>query len=493
MISETQIWYGSVAPRHGSVRACARYHTIRRRRRSAVSSSGPAGPAGGAAPAVSTESPPGFARFILPVYPVPAGDWGRSAFRCPAPLINPGSLTLVRMKKSVLRRDFLKQTALAAGATALPFAGIRLIAEAQQNPAQTAAGAPRPHFPTADPAWATTWDAALAVLAGNVRSMPRYDHPVLVEGSSYAGIWQECAPLEGLVYGSLEKYIAVQTGAPTPLAIARANHMALFAQQKEDGQLPASIKLTDSVGTSDGYGQIQMVVPIAATAWELSQQSGDDELLVEAYKSCSRWDAWLRQSRDSRKTGLAEGFCTYDTGHDNSPRWAGIPNRCPDADARKSPDIPSMPRLCPDLSASAYGARIALAEMAKALGKTAEAARWQSDAGHIRRLILTKLYSPEDAAFYDLDAQGKFVRVRSDVISQVLGEHVLDLAHARDRAIFEAVWSRQLHNPKAFWAPFPLSSIAMDDPTFVRPIPRNSWGGASQALTALRAPRWMAH
>ena len=31
----------------------------------------------------------------------------------------------------------------------------------------------------------------------------------------------------------------------------------------------------------------------------------------------------------------------------------------------------------------------------------------------------------------------------------------------------------------------------MDEPTFVRPIPRNSWGGASQALTALRAPRWM--
>jgi hypothetical protein len=30
----------------------------------------------------------------------------------------------------------------------------------------------------------------------------------------------------------------------------------------------------------------------------------------------------------------------------------------------------------------------------------------------------------------------------------------------------------------------------MDDPQFVRPIPRNSWGGASQALTALRAGRW---
>jgi hypothetical protein len=131
--------------------------------------------------------------------------------------------------------------------------------------------------------------------------------------------------------------------------------------------------------------------------------------------------------------------------------------------------------------------------MAKALGKSNDAARWLSDAETIRQLILSKLYSPEDAAFYDLDAQGKFVRVRGDVISRVLGEHVLDLSHAKDREIFEAVWTRQLHNPKAFWAPYPFTSIAMDDPVFVRPIPRNSWGGASQALTALRAPRWMTH
>jgi GH15 family glucan-1,4-alpha-glucosidase len=152
-----------------------------------------------------------------------------------------------------------------------------------------------------------------------------------------------------------------------------------------------------------------------------------------------------------------------------------------------------MPRLCPDLSATVYGGRIALAAMAKALGKTAEAARWQTAAEAIRRLILDKLYSAEDAAFYDLDAQGNSVRVRSDVISRVLGEHVLDLSDARDKARFEDVWTRQLHNPRAFWAPYPFSSIAQDDPAFVRPIPRNSWGGASQALTALRAPRWMAH
>jgi hypothetical protein len=395
------------------------------------------------------------------------------------------------MKTRLGRRDFLKQGALAAGAAAMPFAGMAARAEAQGAP-KSGAGAPAsPHFPTADPAWQKTWDAALAVLAGNVKLMPRYDRPVLVEGAVYPGIWQECAPQEGLVYGSLARYVEVHVGVPGPMQIARNNHMAFFAQQKPDGQLPAAIKLADSVGTTGGYGQIQMVVPIAATAWELVQRTGDDDLLVAAYNSCSRWDTWLREYRDTRKTGLVEGFCTYDTGHDNSPRWAGIPSRCPDADARKYPPIATMPRLCPDLSATVYGGRVALAAMANALGKPDEAARWQADAEKIRGLILSKLYSAEDGAFYDLDAQNNFVKVRSDVISRVLGEHVVD--PVKDKAIFEAVWTKEIHNPKAFWAPYPLPSVAMDDPAFVRPIPRNSWGGATQALTALRAPRWMTY
>jgi hypothetical protein len=346
-----------------------------------------------------------------------------------------------------------------------------------------------PRFPDADARWKTTWDAALAVLAGNVKRVPKYDQPMLIEGAVYPGVWMECGPQEALVYAGLQRFVPERDGTASPLAVARANHMGFFALQREDGQIPASIKISGEVG----YGQIQMVVPIAATAWELVQMSHDEELLTAAYAACSKWDAWLRTYRDTRKTGLVEGFCTYDTGHDNSPRWKGIPNRCPDADAKKYPPIAGMPRICPDLSATVYGARIALAAMAKALGKRDEAARWLADAETIRRLIVTKLWSEEDAAFYDLDTNGEFIKVRSDVISRVLGEHVLKLDDPGDRRKFDAVWARQLHNPKAFWAPFPFPSVAMDDPAFVRPIPRNSWGGATQALTALRTPRWMEH
>jgi hypothetical protein len=310
---------------------------------------------------------------------------------------------------------------------------------------------------------------------------------VLIEGSQYRGIWMECAPTEALVNLQRREYLPEQQ-RESAAEVAIATHMAFFELHRPDGQIPAYIWNHEV-----GFGQIQMVVPIAATAWETSQITKNERLLESAYAACSKWDAWLRQYRDTRKTGLVEGFCTFDTGHDNSPRWKGMPNDCPGQDARVLPRVKGLPRLSPDLSATTYGARVALASMARALGRNTEADRWLQDAETIRNLIIKRLYSPEDGAFYDVDPDDKFVKVRSDVISRVVGEHVLKLDVASDRVIFEGVWEKQLHNPKAFWAPFPFPSIALDDPAFVRPIEPNSWGGPSQALTALRTTRWMPH
>jgi len=357
------------------------------------------------------------------------------------------------------RRAFLRTGAATAAA-----AGIGRLAHAIATN-----GAAAPKFHTTNTRWQTTYDTALQTLAGNVQVLPHFDKPVLIEGSVYRGIWQECGPHESLVYRKFRP------------DVARNTHMTFFALQREDGQLPANNKTTET-----GFGQIQMVVPIAATAWELARATGDDELLRAAYTACSRWDDWLMKYRNTRGTGLVEGFCTYDTGNDNSPRFAGIPNQCPHKDAKECPPVPSLPRLCPDLSATIYGQRVALAAMANALGKSAEAVHWQERAEHLRSLILAKLFVAEDAAFYDLDAQDQFVKVRSEIITRICSEHVID------QKLFDDLWQRQIH-ATAFWPTYPLPSVAMDDPKFVRPIPRNSWGGASQALTALRAGRWFDH
>ena len=318
--------------------------------------------------------------------------------------------------------------------------------------------------------------------------MPRFNQLVLFEGSAYRGTWMECGPHESLCYAQLATFVAPVEGRPSPLEVAKNTHRAFFTLQRDDGQLPASVKLSGM-----NWGQIQMVVPIAATAWELAQLTKDEIFLAEAYIAFSRWDAWLRRYRDTRGTGLVEAFCTWDTGQDNSPRWAGVSDECPEHDARKFSSGQSVPRLCPDLSATAFGARVALSATARALGKNAEAQRWMDDAEHIRTLIVAKLWCEEEASFYDVDPEGRFVRIQSVANCRVLGEHVLGPNARSERAMFKAFWERQLHKPKAYWAKYPLPSIAMDDPKFVRPIPRNSWGGASQALTALRTLRRMEH
>ncbi len=351
------------------------------------------------------------------------------------------------------RRDFMRGSVAAALAAR--------VCAAEEKP-------DAPVFSTRNADWQRVYDHALEVLKANVQVLPKFAEPVLIEGAEYPGVWQECAPLEGLAYRRWNPQAAVN------------NHLAFFTLQREDGQLPASNKKSET-----GFGQIQMVVPIAATAWELAEATGNDELLRKAYDACSRWDAWLMKYRNTRGTGLVEGFCTYDTGMDNSPRWKGVVNQCPGKDATKFVPGQGTPRLCPDLSATVYGGRVALAKMARALGDGSQADHWQEKAEAIRKLIMAKLYVEEDAAFYDLDANEKFVRVRTCALARVCGEHVVS------PELFDRLWVQQLHKPEAFWGPYPLPSVAMDDPTFVRPIPRNSWGGASQALTALRAPRWM--
>jgi hypothetical protein len=105
-----------------------------------------------------------------------------------------------------------------------------------------------PRFSSEDRPWRTAYHRALDVLAANVQILPRFEAPVLIEGANYAGIWQECGPHEALVY------------RPFRPDVARNSHLTFFALQRGDGQIPANNKVTET-----GFGQIQMVVPIAET------------------------------------------------------------------------------------------------------------------------------------------------------------------------------------------------------------------------------------
>lgn len=113
--------------------------------------------------------------------------------------------------------------------------------------------------------------AALAGLAANTRKVYGFDQPVLNEGGVYRGIWLECGPMEAAVYGRYAPQVAV------------ASHDVFFHHQRADGYLPCWIS-----GQRAGSHSIQMVVPIAATAWETAQLTGDEAFCARAYEACSR-------------------------------------------------------------------------------------------------------------------------------------------------------------------------------------------------------------
>ncbi len=310
--------------------------------------------------------------------------------------------------------------------------------------------------------------AAVRQLSGNIGRVSRYNRPLLFEGGDYLGGWLECAPHEGLVY------------APFNPAVALDNHRVFFHLQRPDGCFPACIR-RDSIS----YAQIQMVVPIARTALALGLLLQNESFLREAYDTCTRWDRWLQQHRNTRGTGLCEAFCEWDSGHDNSPRWHGLPKACfHDDSARCDPNFPVLPYLAPDLSATVYGGRLALAKMAQILGKTAEANQWQELAETIRQAIMKYCFHEDDLCFYDRDARDNPVRIRGDVLFRVMQEHV------PDQKLADAIFEKHILNPASFWTAFPLPSVAVDDPTYENNSDYNAWAGPSQALTALRTPLW---
>ena len=144
-----------------------------------------------------------------------------------------------------------------------------------------------------------------------------------------------------------------------------------------------------------------------------------------------------------------------------------------------------MPWYVPDLSTSRLELRQGLARLAALLGLNGESAQWEERAAITSAALVQHLYDADDAFFYDRDAQGRFRRFRTEAAFHPLRAGVLSQAE------FDRMWHQHLGNPQRFWTHTPFPSVSVDDPAFDSSLPANSWSGAAQALTVLRAPLWM--
>lgn len=309
------------------------------------------------------------------------------------------------------------------------------------------------------------WHRALAELDDCIRPAIG-DGDVLHEGGVYHGSWLESTATAGTEI--LDRF--------APSVTART-HLLFADHQRADGLLPYKL-------TADGpaFSQIQMVTPLARCVWNHYLLAGRDrDYLKRMFDAMARHDAWLAAHRDTRGTGAVEAFCTFDTGHDLSPRFWHVPERCFRGDAtRWDPDVPLLPYIAPDLTANVYSQRLHLALIATELGE--DAGPWNARAAASLDALFAHCYDAEDALFYDLAADGRPVRLASDVLLRVLACDV------GDDDLFAAALERYLMNTRRFLAPAGFTSIAMDDPRFDGDHTRNSWAGPVNFLTLIRAP-----
>jgi hypothetical protein len=314
------------------------------------------------------------------------------------------------------------------------------------------------------------WHRALAELALCIHALPGAA-PVLHEGGVYHGAWLESTATIGAEL--LDRFAPDVTGD---------THLLFARHQRDDGMLPYKV-----TADGPGFSQIQLVTPLARGVWNHYRLAGRDrDYLATMYDAMSRYDDWLARHRDTRGLGGVEAFCTFDTGHDLSPRFWHVPERCFHGDAtRFDPDVPALPYLAPDLTANVACQRDHLALIAEELGL--DGAAWRVKADASRAALFAQCWDEHDGMFYDRDGDGTLVRVASDVLLRVLACEI------GDDDFFAQALRRHLMNTRRFLSGYGFTSIAMDDPRFDGDHTRNSWAGPVNFLTLVRAAHAFEH
>tara|TARA_R110002124_G_scaffold284368_1_gene461484 strand:+ start:6518 stop:8167 length:1650 start_codon:yes stop_codon:yes gene_type:complete len=290
--------------------------------------------------------------------------------------------------------------------------------------------------------------------------------PLLNEGGIYFGCWLEST---GTINAELlSRFIP---------SVAAATFAGFATHQRADGLFPYKLTATGPV-----FSQIQTVTPLARSVWtHYCLNDHDKAWLAQMYRAMARNDAWLAQWRNTRGTGAVEAFCAFDTGHDLSARFWHVPDSPFNNDPKAChPDNPLLPFIAPDLTANVACQRQYLARIAAELGE--DGSPWETGAEASTAALFKQCFDAEDGFFYDRDRHDRLVRIQSDVLLRVLACEI------GDDVFFAQALQRYLLNTAKFFAKYPFTSLALDDPRFDRAFDHNSWCGPTNFLSLIRAP-----
>lgn len=308
------------------------------------------------------------------------------------------------------------------------------------------------------------YDAAEEAALKNIRTFGKYE--VLVEGAGYPFVWLETQPMGGEMY------------AKRNIKVALNNQLIFMENQREDGRLPGIIR---NVGNDvvPGYNHYQgYCFPYhAVNMYYLAEQNKD--YLEFLYDVLERFDNHLWRERCNNDAGCLELWCEWDTGEDNCKRLADAPHEWEKSTPPEG--FGRLPYHSMDIMGYSHEGRTALAEISEILNNGRQKF-WQDKALEIRRKMKDYLWREDKGAFFDRDCNGDFI----DCLFQ--GNIKAMYFGCMDAAMAERFIREHLFNPREFFTPMPLTSVAADDKYFEN-VAVNSWSGQVQSLNYQRIIR----
>jgi hypothetical protein len=292
---------------------------------------------------------------------------------------------------------------------------------------------------------------------------------VLIEGGGYNGIWLETQPMGGEMY------------AKRNMKVAMNNSLFFIDYQRPDGRIPGMIKYNNNT-IKPHYTHLQgFCFPYHALNLYYWNKKRDTTYLQTLYQSLEAFDNYMWTYRDSDGDGCLEIWCVWDTGEDNSNRFAGTRLNDGGWKGETPPDDPVFPVESMDMMSYSYDARITLAKIAALLDNGQEEA-WLAKAKTVQDRIISYLWNDERGACFDRNC-------RNEVMPALIHNNLRCMYYGSfTQAMSDRFVKEHLLNPAEFLTPMPLPSIAVNDGTF-RNGRDNDWSGPSMGLTYQRAIR----
>jgi hypothetical protein len=272
---------------------------------------------------------------------------------------------------------------------------------------------------------------------------------------------------------------------------------ALMTRQQPDGLLPHVIFWDPSLVTGawpylESRGRTDWLVPgrfpratammqppVIAQAVEAVVDAGADAFLAEALPALERHYRYLASARDPDRDGLISIVSQYESGLDFSPAYdprRGRPSARLLVLAARGPQVVNKlldydlglvfrlnPRQWEDvLVNSVYADGLAsLAGLAARAG-SAELREWaERQAGIVRDGLLARSLDAGRGLFFNLEGRRERPAGRVKTIHSLLPLLVPGLPEEVVSDLLE-----HLTDPREFWAPYPVPSVALDEPTF---------------------------